>query len=86
MSKGTERLMTQGEFLDLMNKAYDFVKVVCPADVAEFIFKKTDTDEDGFITYIQYFQVIEAYICKNPNYKVPKSEGKPDKVGEAHGP
>jgi hypothetical protein len=78
--------MDQGEFLNLLNLAYDFLKVICAPDVAEYIFKKTDTDEDGYITYVQYFQVIEAYVCKNPNYKVPKSEEKPGKVGAPQGP
>ena len=43
------------------------------------MFKATDTDNDGFITYVQYFQVIQKYVCKSADYK----EANSDKVALA---
>lgn len=86
MSHGKDREMTLEEFNKLLNESYTFLKVSCPADVAQFIFKNTDTNEDGLITYVQYFQVIEKYVCKDPNYKIPKSEEKPKEVPANLGP
>jgi len=50
------------------------LKVSVSNDIAHYIFTKTDTDQDGFITYVQYFQVIDQYACKNPNYSISKSD------------
>ena len=46
------------EFIKLINNAYSFLEIVCPNDVAEYIFKSVDKDGDGWITYIEYFKVI----------------------------
>ena len=64
MSKGSERKMTLEEFTRLINAAYKFLGVPCPNDVAEYIFKSVDKDNDGLITYVEYFKVIEIYVCK----------------------
>jgi Ca2+-binding EF-hand superfamily protein len=74
MSHGSERAMNQVEFRTLLNDAYAFLGVPASNDVTEYIFTKTDTDQDGLITYVQYFQVIEKYVCKDPNYPVSKSD------------
>jgi hypothetical protein len=74
ISHGSERILNQVEFNTLLNDAYSFLKVPVSTDVTEYIFTNTDTDHDGFITYVQYFQVIEQYACKNPNYAVSKSD------------
>lgn len=76
MSKGTERKMTLPEFTRLLNEAYKFLGVVCPNDVAEYIFKSVDKDADGLITYVEYFKVIEIYVCKG-NVPPPPPEPKP---------
>ena len=65
MSRGSERLMSLEEFIKLINNAYSFLEIVCPNDVAEFIFKSVDKDGDGWITYIEYFKVIELYVCRS---------------------
>ena len=74
MSHGSERAMNQVEFRTLLNDAYAFLGVPASNDITEYIFTKTDTDQDGLITYVQYFQVIEKYVCKDPNYSVSKSD------------
>jgi len=76
MSKGSDRVMTLEEFKILLNDAYKFLGVVAPVDVSEYVFKNTDTDKDGLITYVQYFQIIETYVCKDPNYTISKSDKK----------
>lgn len=63
--------------MKLLNLSYAFLGVECPAAVATAMFKATDTDNDGYITYVQYFQVIQKYVCKNADYK----EANSDKVG-----
>lgn len=64
MSKGTERKMTKEQFNTLMNYAYNFLKVQVPKQVTDTIFQETDTDKDGLITYVEYFQIIDKYICQ----------------------
>lgn len=63
--------MTLPEFIHLINLAYDFLKVGIDHDVAEQIFKDVDKDQDGLITYGEYFQLIQKYIC------IPKNEQPP---------
>lgn len=84
MSKGKERLMTFEEFAKLINAAYSFLGVKCPNDVAEFIFKSVDKDGDNLITYVEYFKVIELYVCKSDKEVKPvepKPEVKPVDLG-----
>ena len=57
--------MNLEEFNRLINHAYKFLSVVCPPDVAEFVFKSVDKDGDGLITYVEYFKVIELYVCRS---------------------
>ena len=59
--------MTLEEFTRLINNAYKFLGVVCPNEVCEYIFKNEDKDGDGCITYVEYFKVIELYVCKGKN-------------------
>lgn len=66
--------MTAPEFYDLMDRAYAFLKVQLPRDVGQFIFNDVDVDKDQLITYVEYFKVIEKFVCRNANYKVPKIE------------
>lgn len=80
MSRGAERLMTLDEFSKLINNAYKFLNVVCPPDVSEFIFKSVDKDGDGLITYVEYFKVIELYVCRAKN-EVPPPPPPPAPVG-----
>lgn len=44
---------------------------MCAPDVASFIFKSVDTNADGFITYVEYFKVIELYVCKGSKAVTP---------------
>ena len=64
MSHGSERKMTLPEFVSLINKAYSFLKVTFPEDLGQYIFNTVDGDKDGLITYVEYFKVIELFICK----------------------
>lgn len=69
--------MTLEEFIRLINEAYKFLGVVCPNEVAEFIFKSVDKDNDNLITYVEYFKVIEIYVCKGNNIPAPQPEPQP---------
>lgn len=64
MVNGADRKMTVEEFNLLMNNAYHFLNEICPPEVAHGIFTETDKDKDGLITYVEYFQIIDQYICK----------------------
>jgi hypothetical protein len=47
-----------------MNNAYKFLNVACSKEVTTAIFEETDTDKDQLITYVQYFQIIDKYVCR----------------------
>ena len=72
--------MTLEEFTKLINNAYKFLGVACPPDVAEYIFKSVDKDGDGCITYVEYFKVIEIYVCRSKN-EVPPPPPPAEPVG-----
>lgn len=76
MTLGKDRKMTLEEFQRLINSAYKFLGIECPKDVAEYIFKSVDKDNDGLITYVEYFKVIEIYVCKG-NAPEPKPVPEP---------
>jgi len=78
MSRGSERKMTLEEFTRLINSAYKFLNVTFSNDICEYIFKSVDKDNDGLITYVEYFKVIEIYICKG---KDEAPAPKPEPVG-----
>jgi Ca2+-binding EF-hand superfamily protein len=94
ISNGADRKMTLPEFIHLINLAYDFLKVGIAPDVAEQIFNDVDKDKDGLITYGEYFQIIQKYIClpktgQQPLPPKPTNEGqgtgqdsKEDKTGK----
>ena len=84
MSRGKDRVMSLEEFNRLINHAYKFLGVACPPEVAEFVFKSVDKDADGFITYVEYFKVIELYVCRTGK-EVPV-ESEPPKPKEPQGP
>jgi len=71
MTRGSERLMSLQEFNRLLNTAYKFLGVTCSPDVASYIFNSVDTDGDEYITYIEYFKVIELYVCKGGKVVAP---------------
>lgn len=77
MSRGPERKMNFEEFHRLINNAYKFLGVECPKDTCEYIFKSVDKDEDGLITYVEYFKVIELYVCKGAEEKKEEKDSKP---------
>jgi hypothetical protein len=83
MSKGTQRIMNLEEFNRLINSAYKFLGVVCPPEVASYIFQSVDADKDGYITYVEYFKVIELYVCKSDK-PVPLPKPIPDQGKERH--
>ena len=78
MSRGSERKMTLEEFNRLINNAYKFLNVTFPNDVCEYVFKSVDKDNDNLITYVEYFKVIEIYVCKG---KDEAPVAKPEPVG-----
>lgn len=63
MKHGEERKMLPEEFWKLINQAFSFLKVEMNRDMSNQIFKECDKDEDGKITYVEYFQFIDKYIC-----------------------
>lgn len=63
--------MNLDEFIKLLNNSYKFLEVVCPPDVAKFVFDSVDADHDGWITYVEYFKVIEIYVCKGGKVQAP---------------
>jgi hypothetical protein len=83
ISHGAEYKLTLPEFVHLINLAYQFLRVAFPADVGEFIFECVDTDKDGLITYVQYFQVIQQYVCIDTSANDKPQEPLPPKVGGA---
>ena len=50
--------------MTLINNAYKFLGVAANADLADSVFKEADKDKDGLITYVEYFQFIEKYVCQ----------------------
>lgn len=78
MTHGAERKMTLEEFLSLISEAYAFLHVAISHEVGEFIFNSVDDDKDQLITYVQYFQAIEKFICKDP-----REDGREKKDGAA---
>lgn len=63
IKNGAERKITQEEFWILLNKAYAFLKVECPRNICDEVFAEADKDQDGLITYVEYFKFIDRYIC-----------------------
>lgn len=76
MKRGSERKMDLNEFHILLNKAFNFLKVECPMNVAESMLADVDNDKDGIITYVEYFKVIDKFICRGivsqPKIEAPK--------------
>lgn len=85
ISHGAERKMTLPEFIHLINLAYEFLKVGIDHDVAEQIFKDVDKDQDGLITYGEYFQLIQQYICIPKNQQPPLPPKAPKDTGAGKG-
>ena len=56
--------MTLVEFHRLINSAYEFLAVTFSNEICQYVFKSVDKDNDNLITYVEYFKVIEIYICK----------------------
>ena len=56
--------MTKAQFNTLMNNAYKFLGVEAPKTITDKIFDQTDKDKDSLITYVEYFQIIDNYICR----------------------
>ena len=61
---GNQRKILSDEFFTLLNNAYAFLDVSCSKDLATQIFNDADKDRDGLITYVEYFQVIDKYVCQ----------------------
>jgi hypothetical protein len=53
--------------------------IACPPDVAQYIFKSVDADNDNHISYVEYFKVIELYVCKGNK---PAVQPKPEPQGK----
>ena len=63
MKHGQERKMLPEQFWKLINQAFSFLKVELKRETSDEIFKNCDKDCDGKITYVEYFQFIDKYIC-----------------------
>jgi hypothetical protein len=65
MAHGSQYKMNVKEFGLLLNLAFQFLNVTVEPATAEEIFKKADLDNDGLITYVEYFKVIEFEACRS---------------------
>ena len=65
MAHGSQYKMNVKEFGSLLNLAFKFLNVTVEPATAEEIFKKADLDNDGLITYVEYFKVIELEACRS---------------------
>ena len=63
MKHGSERKILPEEFWKLINQAFTFLHAEMKRDISDQIFKDCDKDKDGKITYVEYFQFIDKYIC-----------------------
>lgn len=92
MKYGAERKMLPEEFWKLVNESFSFLKVEMPRELANDAIRAADKDGDGMITYVEYFQFIDHYICFRAgdfeNYaktpcppKLKKPEPEPVKIG-----
>ena len=63
MKYGAERKMLPEEFWKLVNDSFSFLKVQMPRELANDAIRAADKDGDGMITYVEYFQFIDHYIC-----------------------
>jgi len=62
--RGSERLINLDEFVKLLNRAYKFLGVAVDTATATAIFREADKDRDGYITYTEYFNFIDLYLCR----------------------
>ena len=69
IKNGSQRKILLPEFIELLNNAYAFLGVKCNQASAQVIFKTADKDEDGLITYVEYFQFIDKYVCQTESRK-----------------
>lgn len=63
MGANGKHRMDCGEFGKLLEEAFRFLGVVVPGDAVNEIFRVTDTDRDGFVSYEEYFRFVETYVC-----------------------
>lgn len=70
---GKERKITAEEFLRLLNAAYAFLGIVITAQQADTIFQQADSDRDGLITYVQYFDYIDKFLASKAGTTVSNS-------------
>lgn len=73
--------MTLEEFTRLINNAYKFLNITCPNDVCDYMFKSVNKNGDGFISYVEYFKVIEIYACRGKNEIPPPPAPPAEPVG-----
>ena len=51
--------------MTLLSDAYAFLQVRTDESAATDIFKQFDADRDNLITYVEYFNFIDKFICKS---------------------
>ena len=56
--------ITLDEFNLLLNNAYEFLGVHPDPSLTSTLFTQADKDHDGLITYGEYFQFVEKFICR----------------------
>lgn len=54
-----------------MDQAFCFLGVSFPADVAEYMFKSVDKNDDGDITFAEYLTAIDLHVCMKSKKKMP---------------
>lgn len=84
--KGAERKLNVDEFLALLHDAYSFLKVDVENGMAREVFKVFDRDHDSLITYVEYFDFIEKFICKSEATLQAEAENRPVPPIEIPGP
>jgi Ca2+-binding EF-hand superfamily protein len=68
--------ITLEEFNLLLNNAYEFLGVQPDSRETALLFAQADQDQDGLMTYTEYFQFVEKFICR-PKVKIPQRVTKP---------
>lgn len=60
----TNMKLTNADLCQLFNDAFSFISVRVERDLSDKIFQQLDSNKDGFISYVEYFRFIEAFICE----------------------
>ena len=63
--------------MTLLSDAYAFLQVQTDEAAATDVFKQFDADRDNLITYVEYFNFIDKFICKSQSVLQAEAQRKP---------